>query len=212
MRNQIQFLHWHPQPGRLLSQTFLRRISKVSSLIIISILGLKLSNISPPSFSSASNLSGPVPEGSFYAPSSEAGGESIGFQKDYLPQLEEIRFGRLVPPDQVGLFHILFWYLTILLTCGGALWGGDQPGFDPHQLGEHNASGRKIFIQGHWYFDIKLSILMWVLLQVRRTLETMLTFSSGSFSIHLLYHEVDNTWIRCPQWALHWTQEPPSTW
>ena len=100
----LSLLHYlNPHHGRLLSKTFVKRIYKVTSLIIISILGLKLSNVTTPSISSSS-LNGPLPEGSLYPRSLEVG-ESIGLQQHYLPQLEAIRHGRLVPPDQVGFFN-----------------------------------------------------------------------------------------------------------
>ena len=112
---KILFRHWpNPNQGRLLSQTFLGRISKVTSLIIISILGLKLSNDSPQNLSPSSNLRESRPEGSLSVPSLEVGREIISLQQqqqDYLPGLQAIHHGRLVSPDQVGVcffFQILF--------------------------------------------------------------------------------------------------------
>ena len=47
--------------------------------------------------------------------------------------------------------YFFLWYHTIFSPCRGALWGCDQPRYDPDQSGEHNAPGRKFFIQGHWW-------------------------------------------------------------
>ena len=107
---------------RLLSQTFLGRIFKVILLVIISILGIKLSNVSPsiPSL----NLRRSRLEGYFFDFSSfsaRPSTEEIGLQhqEDYLPGLKAILHGQLVPPDQVGFFNfslqVLFTYLLLML-------------------------------------------------------------------------------------------------
>ena len=104
------------QYRRLPSQTFLGRIFKVILLVIISILGIKLSNV-PPSIPSL-NLRRSRLEGYFYDVSSfsaRPSTEEIGLQhqEDYLPGLKAILHGQLVPPDQVGFFNfslqILFY-------------------------------------------------------------------------------------------------------
>ena len=192
------------QYRRLPSQTFLGRIFKVILLVIISILGIKLSNV-PPSIPS-SNLRRSRLEGYFFDFSSFAAHpstEEIGLQhqEDYLPGLKAILHGQLVPPDQVGFFNFSLQMLSMyLLFCHHDdfnLWDRFHVGElceDAINLGlilinlENSTQshlGGKLsskVVNDHCLADILMSTIHW---QVTRTLESMLTFTSGSFSFPL---------------------------
>ena len=225
---KILFRHWpHPNQGRLLSQTFLGRISKVTSLIIISILGLKLSNDSPQNLSSSSNLRESRPEGSLSVPSLEVGREIIGLQQqqDYLPGLEAIHHGRLVSPDQVGVcffFHILFWHLTIhCFQVGELCEGAINLGMilinleNTTRLGERFSS--KVI---HHQANILISLLCCRLDEhLRRCLPSaqvnfsiQLSYQDRAFLVYVAMLKIDNIRINPLPQVIKWTQEPPSIW
>ena len=96
-----------------LNRIFLWRIFKVASITILAILGILVSkDVTPPSLDGAgSKMSCHSPTATLLAETRDLDGVHIsedqvhipGAQQFYLPQLEAIRNGSLITPQQVGI-------------------------------------------------------------------------------------------------------------
>ena len=97
-----------------LNRIFLWRIFKVASITILAILGILRFDVTPPSLDGAgSKMSCHPPTATLLAETRDLDGVHIsedqvhipGAQQFYLPQLEAIRNGSLITPQQVGIIE-----------------------------------------------------------------------------------------------------------